>query len=298
MRIGIIGAGKVGFTIGKYFSTHGLTVTGYYSRRAASSEEAARFTGSRNFSDMNELVRESDVLFLTVPDGSITAVYREMDPALIRGKYIGHMSGSLSSEDAFPKVKETGASAFSVHPLFAVSDRYHAYERLPDVFFAAEGDEEALQVVVPMLEGIGLHLQEISPASKARYHLAAAAASNLVNALLLMSIQLLTECGFSEEGARAALAPLAEGNLQHVMEHGVVDSLTGPVERADAETIQKHLACLSGARRQIYCLLSEMLVPAAREKNPERDYSSIINLLRRVETTPAEQCSTERMDEE
>ena len=166
------------------------------------------------------------------------------------------------------------------------------------MFFAAEGDEEALQVVVPMLEGIGLHLQEISPASKARYHLAAAAASNLVNALLLMSIQLLTECGFSEEGARAALAPLAEGNLQHVMEHGVVDSLTGPVERADAETIQKHLACLSGARRQIYCLLSEMLVPAAREKNPERDYSSIINLLRRAETTPAEQCSTERMDEE
>ena len=44
MRIGFIGAGKVGFTLGKYFAVNGLDVAGYYSRNYKSAEEAAAFT--------------------------------------------------------------------------------------------------------------------------------------------------------------------------------------------------------------------------------------------------------------
>ena len=44
MRIGFIGAGKVGFTLGKYFREHGIEVTGYYSRSIQSASEAAEFT--------------------------------------------------------------------------------------------------------------------------------------------------------------------------------------------------------------------------------------------------------------
>ncbi len=32
MRIGIFGAGKAGFTLGKYFSDRGVDVVGYWSR--------------------------------------------------------------------------------------------------------------------------------------------------------------------------------------------------------------------------------------------------------------------------
>lgn len=279
MRIGIIGAGKVGFTIGKYFSTHGLQVSGYYSRTAEASMEAAHFTGSRSFSEINELARQSDVLFLTVPDGSITSVYQSIDPEMLQGKLIGHTSGALSSEDAFPGIENTGASAFSVHPLFAVSDRYHAYEQLPDVFFAIEGKQQALDIIKPVFQKIGLHVQEIDPKSKVRYHCAAAAASNLVNALLLMSTQMLRDCGFTDENARAALSPLVTLNVQQALKNGVTASLTGPVERADAGTIRKHLECLSGEQKHAYCLLSEMLIPAAQEKHPERNYQSITALL-------------------
>ena len=41
MRIGIIGAGKVGTTLGKYLSIHGKNVTGFYSRTHESADEAA-----------------------------------------------------------------------------------------------------------------------------------------------------------------------------------------------------------------------------------------------------------------
>ena len=72
IRAGFIGAGKVGFTLGKFFSskagTDSIKVTGYYSRNTQSAEEAANFTGSEAFTDMGALIEASDVLFLTVPD--------------------------------------------------------------------------------------------------------------------------------------------------------------------------------------------------------------------------------------
>ncbi len=279
MKIGIAGAGKVGFTIGKYFSTHGLKLTGYYSRSLDSSIEAAHFTGSKAFTDIATLARESDVLFLTVPDGAITSVYQEIDSGLLQGKLIGHTSGALTSEAAFPGIEDTGAIGFSVHPLFAVSDRYHTYEQMSDVFFAIEGNPDALRIIMPALSGIGLHVQKIDPEAKVRYHCAAAVASNLVNALLLTSIDMLRECGFSEENARSAITPLVKGNVDHALESGVVESLTGPVERADEGTVRKHLGCLSVRQKQLYCLLSEALVPAAQQKHPDRDYQSIKTLL-------------------
>lgn len=39
MRAGFIGAGKVGFTLGKYLAMHGIEISGYYSRTPASAKE-------------------------------------------------------------------------------------------------------------------------------------------------------------------------------------------------------------------------------------------------------------------
>ena len=46
MKTGFIGAGKVGFSLGKLFAENGIQVTGYFSRQAESASEAAAFTNS------------------------------------------------------------------------------------------------------------------------------------------------------------------------------------------------------------------------------------------------------------
>lgn len=71
MKIGFFGAGKVGFTLGKYFRMHGVEVIGYYSHSIQSAKEAAEFTQSQTFIDIEELLAASDVLFFTLPDGVI-----------------------------------------------------------------------------------------------------------------------------------------------------------------------------------------------------------------------------------
>lgn len=280
MHIGFIGAGKVGFTLGKYFSVHGIPVAGYYSRDTAHAQQAAQFTQSRAFDSPDELIPCCDALFLTVPDSSIASVFRTVRRQPIQNKLICHCSGALSAQDAFPEISSTGAFGYSVHPLFAVSDPYHAYEELPDVFFALEGHPARLQEVQAMLSGIGLRVQLIDPTGKALYHCAAASASNLMHALFYHSAGLLEHCGFSSETALAALLPLALGNLQHIRENGLVQSLTGPVERGDADTVLRHLQSLSDPDDQIlYTLLSRKLLPLAQQKHPERSYQKLEEIL-------------------
>ena len=40
-KIGFLGAGKVGTTLGRYFAEHSVEVAGYYSRSISSASEAA-----------------------------------------------------------------------------------------------------------------------------------------------------------------------------------------------------------------------------------------------------------------
>lgn len=276
MKTGFIGAGKVGCSLGKFLSVRGIEITGYFDRDTTYAEEAAQFTQSKAFATARELVCESDVVFITVPDGLISRVFNEIKTFPIEGKYICHCSGSISSRDAFAGIGETGAYEYSVHPLFAVSDRFETYRELADAFFTLEGNPAHLDEMSELLTKAGMTFQIIDPASKTRYHLAAVYSSNLLLALLGQGILLLQECGFSEEDARKALEPLITGNVQHALQAGPAKALTGPVERGDAGTLEKHLSVMEDEEdRQLYLLLSKKLVELAKVKNPDRDYAQL-----------------------
>ena len=279
MKIGFFGAGKVGFTLGKYFRMYGVEVIGYYSHSIQSAKEAAEFTQSQAFINAEDLLAASDVLFFTLPDGVIRNFYEQLPSEKIQNKIFCHCSGALTAGDAFPNIEQYGATGFSVHPLFAVSDKYRAYEELTDVFFALEGSEEKIALMETWLKGLDLKVKVIEPGVKVKYHCAAALASNYVIALLALSQRLLAECGFSPAEAEEALTPLFAGNAQHIAADGMVQALTGPVERGDLGTIQKHLDCLPPDRAQLYGLLAQELLMTAQAKNPTRDYSSIKTFL-------------------
>lgn len=265
-------------TLGKYFILHGIPVSGYYSPHHA--QEAADFTHTKAFSSPEELAAESDALFLTVPDGRITAVYQSLPADIVKGKMICHCSGAMSAEAAFPGLDSVGAVGYSVHPLFAVSDAYGSYRELTDVFFCIEGHPSRLEEVKGLLTACGNPVQVISAESKVLYHAAAAVASNHVVGLVSHSLTLMEQCGFTREGALAALRPILLGNMAHVAEDGPVKSLTGPVERCDVGTVSKHLAAMpTDSDRLLYSLLSEKLVDIAEEKHPERTYEEMKKLL-------------------
>lgn len=277
MRIGFIGAGKVGFSLGRYFMERNVCVSGYYSQNSNSSKEAARFTKTKYYETMEELIGESDTLFLTVPDGSIREVYSEVIQSDVEGKCLAHCSGALSSM-VFSGISRRGAKGCSIHPICAVSSKLTGYQELSKAYFTIEGEDASEWV--ELFRRFGNPAEVISPEVKVKYHAAAVFASNLVAGLYDLAAELMQECGLSEAFSTQALLPLLLGNAGNIADRGVTEALTGPVERADSETVEKHIAALSKDEREIYRLLSKRLLGIAEQKNPERSYEKMEKLLR------------------
>ena len=269
MKFGFIGAGKVGFSFGKYFAIHDLDVVGYYSEVKEDSLEAADFTNSKSYDSLQELVEDSDVLFLTVPDDSLEDVWNQLNSCHFTDKIICHTSGVHTSE-IFSGLDNHEAHGYSIHPLCAINDKYKSYEDLSQIYFTIEGDEEKLDEVSDLFVRLGNKVNLIKTEDKARYHLAAAVASNLVVGLVDMAERVIPH---------EALVPIMKSNMDHIIEDGTVDALTGPIERGDVTTIEKHLAALKPSEVDTYKAVSKQVLKVAKKKNPDRDYSEIEKLL-------------------
>lgn len=279
IKIGIIGAGKVGFSVGKYLKNKNIEVIGYFSRSENSSLEASLFTNTKNYLDLKSLVKESDTIIISTPDAQIKEVWNQIKEMSIKNKIICHLSGSLSS-NIFSNINEYGAYAYSIHPMYPINDKYNSYKDLNDAFITIEGNEEYINYVESFIKKLGNKTKIIRSHDKSLYHASSVIVSNLFIGLMSISIDSLKKYGFKEEEAIKALYPLINSNIRNINEYGLINSLTGPIERSDYQTILNHISKLEELdSKEIYVMLSKKILNLAKEKNKDRDYMSLEKLL-------------------
>ncbi len=278
MTIGFIGAGKVGCSLGKYLSNknnNDIIVTGYYSKSLKSAELAANFTETKAYSNIKDILKDSDTLFVTVPDGAIAQVWDYMRNLDIKNKNICHCSGSISST-AFFNAQKCGAYTYSIHPLYAINDKYKSWQSLDKAFFAIEGSALHRQQFIDIFKRCGNRVIALDTEKKILYHAAAVMASNLSTALLATSADMLESCGFTSDEAIEALLPLFVGNAANIAHFGIVNALTGPIERNDVSTVKNHLQALQNEAnpdwQNLYLLLSQRLIKIAQAKDTTKNY--------------------------
>ncbi len=266
MKIGFIGAGRVGFTLAKYMKLHGISVTGFYSRTREHSMEAAAFTDTLCYETLDELVKDSDVIFLTVSDRAVEEVYEGLKRLPLKGKILCHTSGAMTSK-VFTDSLSIGVYGYSVHPIYAVSDKLTSYENFQNAFITIEGHEKYRDELISLFSGMGLKTGVIGEEDKAKYHAAASIVSNMVCGIFDMAERLLMECGFSEKSAENALSGLFLDNAKGIVKRGAASQLTGPIERGDIDTVKKHLDTLSAQDREAYKALAVLVLDLAKKKN-------------------------------
>jgi predicted short-subunit dehydrogenase-like oxidoreductase (DUF2520 family) len=292
LRVGFVGAGKAGTSLGKYISVRiaeqgktGVSLAGYFSLNHDSARFAAELTDSAAFDSDVRLAEASDLVFFSVPDGKIASAFVELarrsaDARIdLSGKMFAHLSGSLSSR-AF---NLAGPCAFSLHPACALIDREESWRLLRETCFVFEGTDDARARISPLLELLGNPLGTIAPEQKVLYHAACVFLSNFSVALAAEGTGLLASCGLDSEISSKFLETLFLGNARNVARRGPTAALTGPAERGDADTIREHIDALSElddeSLTEVYRGLTKILLRVAHEKHPDRNYATALSAI-------------------
>jgi predicted short-subunit dehydrogenase-like oxidoreductase (DUF2520 family) len=281
LKIGFIGAGKVGFSLGKYFSISNISLSGYYSRSFDSSKQAAEFTYSKAYENIQDFLNDTDIIFITTPDDIVLNVWNEISKFKLDNKFICHCSGSLSSK-IFSNLNNSGAFGYSIHPIYAFSDRYNSYKSLNEAFFSIEGNNEHIDVIKNIFITLKNKYIVITADTKPLYHLASVTVSNLVLSLIHAGCEELVSCGIDQEDALKALLPLIENNIKNLSKNGLINALTGPVERGDLNTIRHHMEVVPYEFKDTYRELSINLLKLSEKKHSTRDYSALKQYLNKI----------------
>lgn len=104
MKIGIIGAGRVGCSIGKYLRTKDIELAGYYDVDSAAAKEAAEFTRTESFDSLKQLADQSQIIFITTPDSFIIPVWEQLICYLIHIVKIRVFKVSVLAPDFYSAV--------------------------------------------------------------------------------------------------------------------------------------------------------------------------------------------------
>jgi len=279
IKIGFIGPGKVGVSLGRYFTHKGIELSGFYGRNEKTTIEAANITKSKFYNNIHDIIKESNILFITTPDDMISIIDRELSKFDLNNKSICHTSGSLKS-NVLCNAKHSGALVYSIHPIFAFSNKNTNLKELENIFFSVEGDDlENLSpidntnkgniLVIDIIKILGNKFFIRSKETSSIYHLANVFVSNLTLSLLDIGTNYLKKLGLNEKEALNAIKPLVQGNIDSIVNNGFVNSLTGPVLRGDITTIEKHLSVLEKEDKELYKILSLNLLKlvALKENN-------------------------------
>lgn len=190
--------------------------------------------------------QKADIVLLTVNDESIEQLAKQLSPELKQDAVLAHCSGSLDSE-----ILEHSSSQYyvaSVHPLNTFPKPAQSIQLLNDPehgsFVFCEGDEHALQLLIPIFESIYFTAHTISKKSKPLYHAAAVFACNYLVTLMDASLSTAELAKINRDDYWQAIQPMLKNTLHNIDQKGTEQSLSGPIARGDFDTVKKHIDLL------------------------------------------------------
>jgi len=266
LKLGFIGAGRVGTGLAIGLARAGCRVVAVASRRPASARALARrVPGAAACGSNQEVADRAELIFLTVPDDAIAPVASAVDWR--RGTACVHCSGAADL-DVLRKPVADGALAGGFHPLHMFGERSESPDALRGCSVAIAGPEALLAKLEALARSLGARSLRVPPGGRALYHAAANFSGAFAVALIRETVTLWGRLGIPEKDALRALLPLLRGTVDNVEKLGAAGALGSVIARGDVGTIRKHLAALAEVPEslELYRLLSLRTVPLALKK--------------------------------
>ncbi len=265
--VSIIGAGRVGRTLGRELRRRGWRVGAVLSRSMRAARAAVRdIGGGTAHADISAAALDADLILITAPDRAIGAVARQLAAGAhlrvrpghsgkgrpaglpLRQKTVLHTSGAVD-HTALAALARQGAGVASMHPMQTFSRG--ATPNLKGVVFGIEGDARAVRVAQQIARSLGGVPVRIDSRRKVEYHTAGGFAAPHLLAVIETGTRILMSAGLTRAQATRGLMNLARQTLDNIERNGPRAAWTGPLSRGDFETVARHVKMLRKFPREV-----------------------------------------------
>lgn len=245
--LSFVGAGSVGTAFALALSDRGYRVASVISSKVESARWLAAQVGAPIASArLGDLSKESAVVFVTTPDRSIARTatkLAEQEHLDFSGMVFLHTSGALDSQVLSPVAKR-GGHVLCLHPIQVFPRTAKPRElakQLSGICFGLEGDDRGIAMGKKLAGDLDGRTLVIPRDLKSLYHIACVVASNYLVALMSLLEEISTKLGLEGKNFLGVFEDLIGSTLKAVKTSSPRESLTGPIERGEVETVRLHL---------------------------------------------------------
>lgn len=259
LRVAVVGAGRVGSTLGAALLRAGHEVVATTGVSDASRRRAARLLPGVEIMPADEAAAIADFVLLAVPDDALRPLVAGLAQtgAWRRGQLAAHTSGAHGIAVLDPAAAQ-GVLPLALHPVMTFAGRPEDLDRLTGATFGVTAPDEARPVAESLVVEMGGEPVWVPESARPLYHAALSIGSNHLVTLVNDALALLDGAGVAEPARLTA--PLLSASLDNALR--LRDgALTGPVARGDAETVAAHVRTL---HREAPELLAAYLALARR----------------------------------
>ncbi|MEM6317408.1 MAG: DUF2520 domain-containing protein [Bacteroidota bacterium] len=258
MTITLIGAGNVGYHLGRRLHKKGWTIRQVFSRKLANAELLATKVGAHAIDDLMALDAQSDWYIISVSDDAIGQVAQQLSKIYgMQDKLVVHTSGAASTRLIAKYFKRAGV----FYPLQTFSkNRKVKFRNIPICVYVKRQSDE--KILLKIAKTISKTASAVTDADRAVLHVAAVFVNNFSNHLFHIG-QTITE---KEAVTFDLLKPLIQETVLKIEDQTPLAMQTGPARRNDTQTLKKHEAYLQKFPdfAQLYNLLTKSIQDAYR----------------------------------
>jgi predicted short-subunit dehydrogenase-like oxidoreductase (DUF2520 family) len=243
LRVGVIGAGRVGAVLGAALAAAGHDVVAAAGLSAASAERAARLLPGVPLLPADEVVAAADLVVLAVPDDTLAGLVAGLAEtgAWRAGQLTFHTSGAHGLAVLAP-AERVGVLPLALHPAMTFSGAAEDADRVLGAPFGVTSRAEHRAVAETLVLEMGGEPFFVAEDDRRLYHAALVTGANHLVTLVAEAADLLRAAGVAAPSQ--VLAPLLTAALDNGLRRGD-RGLTGPVSRGDVGTVRDHLETLT-----------------------------------------------------
>lgn len=239
LRVGVVGAGKVGAVLGAALARAGHRVVAVSAVSAASRERAEALLPGVPIRPVPDVVADAELVLLAVPDDALEDLAQGLSTtgAWQAGQIVAHTSGRHGVTVLDP-VRRHRAFPIAIHPAMTFTGTALDLERLHECCFGVTADTPILPIASALVLDVGAEPVTIAEEDRSTYHCALAHGSNHLVTLTSQAMQILDHAGVDQPAH--VLRPLLYAALDNALRLRDA-ALTGPVARGDVGTVSTHL---------------------------------------------------------